>query len=279
MAQSKDDWVKMRTSLFNHPKVLGMVIDMAPNGGLLDRNGNVTKDALRLVTIGGLCVTWGQIRHRGIPQENGDCVLKGATLDMIDMMVGIDGFGMTMVRAGYIEDTGEDLVFPGFFDNFNRVPPKPGRQRTKECRERKKAGVTKTALHVTEKSTEKEKEIKKELPTVVPKKKPPKAKPERNIIPPTLDMVTAYCAERNNGIEPQAFIDHYEANGWQRGKTRIRDWQATIRTWEQQRKNNGSGQQASLSGGDRPKTARQHNADVHDYLAAELRKELDGSET
>ena len=50
--------------------------------------------------------------------------------------------------------------------------------------------------------------------------------------PPTVDDVRAYCTERGNTIDPQRFVDHYTANGWVRGKTPIKDWQAAVRTWE-----------------------------------------------
>ena len=45
-------------------------------------------------------------------------------------------------------------------------------------------------------------------------------------------MVSKYCLEQKNGINPQKFIDHYTANAWMRGKNKIKDWQACIRTWE-----------------------------------------------
>jgi len=48
--------------------------------------------------------------------------------------------------------------------------------------------------------------------------------------------VAAYCRERNNGIDPYAFIDHYTANGWKRGNTPVKDWRACVRTWESRRK-------------------------------------------
>jgi hypothetical protein len=50
--------------------------------------------------------------------------------------------------------------------------------------------------------------------------------------PPSIEDVTAYCSERGNSIDPELFIDHYEANGWMRGKNNVKDWKATIRTWE-----------------------------------------------
>ena len=50
--------------------------------------------------------------------------------------------------------------------------------------------------------------------------------------PPTLDEVTAYCRERGNGVDPQRFIDFYEARGWMLGKNKMKDWKAAVRTWE-----------------------------------------------
>ena len=68
------------------------------------------------------------------------------------------------------------------------------------------------------------------------KKKIIKKEKSTRFIPPDISDVTEYCDERNNGIDPQQFIDHYEANGWMRGKTRVKDWKACVRTWERSRK-------------------------------------------
>lgn len=54
----------------------------------------------------------------------------------------------------------------------------------------------------------------------------------RNFVPPSLSDVQEFCRERGNSVDPQAFLDHYEANGWYRGKTKIKDWKACVRTWE-----------------------------------------------
>jgi N-terminal phage replisome organiser (Phage_rep_org_N) len=55
---------------------------------------------------------------------------------------------------------------------------------------------------------------------------------------PTIEEVAAYCTERKNGINPQAFIDKNEAIGWKVGKNPMKDWKATIRTWENFRREN-----------------------------------------
>jgi hypothetical protein len=50
--------------------------------------------------------------------------------------------------------------------------------------------------------------------------------------PPTLAEVASYCADRQNGIDPQRFLDHYEARGWLMGKSKVKDWNACVRIWE-----------------------------------------------
>ena len=57
--------------------------------------------------------------------------------------------------------------------------------------------------------------------------------PRTHFTPPTLEEVKAYCIERNNNIDAEYFIDFQEARGWvlSNGK-KMKDWKATIRTWE-----------------------------------------------
>lgn len=64
--------------------------------------------------------------------------------------------------------------------------------------------------------------------------KPPKTphKSEKNIIPPTVEMVEGYCRARKNRVVAQAFCDFYESKGWKVGNVRMKDWQAAVRTWE-----------------------------------------------
>ena len=50
--------------------------------------------------------------------------------------------------------------------------------------------------------------------------------------PPTLEEVTEYCQERKNNVNPQKFIDFYESKGWMIGKNKMKDWKASVRTWE-----------------------------------------------
>lgn len=49
---------------------------------------------------------------------------------------------------------------------------------------------------------------------------------------PTVDEVRAYCLERRNNVDPQSFVDFYDSKGWLVGRTPMRDWKASVRTWE-----------------------------------------------
>ena len=68
----------------------------------------------------------------------------------------------------------------------------------------------------------------------------------KRFIPPTVDEVAEYCRERNNGIDPQYFIDYQTARNWvlSNGK-QCKDWRATVRTWEQHDYNRGKGKAVS----------------------------------
>ena len=60
-----------------------------------------------------------------------------------------------------------------------------------------------------------------------PKKKRGKPRPE------SAEEVRVYCETRGNSVDPEAFYDHYESNGWKQANgNSIRDWQAAVRTWE-----------------------------------------------
>lgn len=73
--------------------------------------------------------------------------------------------------------------------------------------------------------------------TPPPKEKPPIGGKKKVPMPPTLEDVAAYCLERENGIDPEAFLDFYTANGWKQGKGKpIVDWRAAVRTWERNRR-------------------------------------------
>jgi hypothetical protein len=76
----------------------------------------------------------------------------------------------------------------------------------------------------------------KQVTTIKERKKDKKDKNSTNkgnvFAKPSLSEVEAYCQERGNCIDAQAFIDYYDSNGWMVGKNKMKDWKASVRTWE-----------------------------------------------
>ena len=75
-----------------------------------------------------------------------------------------------------------------------------------------------------------EKDIEIETYTEIDQRK--KSKTASRFTPPTLEQVIEYCNERQNGVDPERFIDYYTSNGWKVGKNPMKDWKAAVRTWE-----------------------------------------------
>lgn len=65
---------------------------------------------------------------------------------------------------------------------------------------------------------------------------------------PTVEEVCAYCRERGNGIDPAYFVDYYDSKGWMIGKSKMKDWKATVRNWERRERNSQNGTRDKTSG-------------------------------
>lgn len=64
--------------------------------------------------------------------------------------------------------------------------------------------------------------------------------PRARFVPPTVEEVQTYCAEKGFSFDPQLFVAHYEANGWVQGKGRpLKNWKAAALTWDRRDKSNG----------------------------------------
>lgn len=61
--------------------------------------------------------------------------------------------------------------------------------------------------------------------------------------PPTLSEVRDYVLERNSPVDPQGFLDFYQAKGWMVGSTPMQDWKAALRnaeSWERWQRQPGA---------------------------------------
>lgn len=57
---------------------------------------------------------------------------------------------------------------------------------------------------------------------------------ERHIfILPTKEEIKEYCQEIGKKINVERFFDFYESKNWMIGRTKMRDWKASVRKWEE----------------------------------------------
>ena len=123
------DWIKMRTDLYRDPKVIVIAeMLMAKDSDLgryvsqnCQRDMTVTRNVTRNVTVGALVSVWGVTRHRG-KRDGDDLVMPGVTLDVIDDISDVPGFGRAMERVGWAVQTDKGVKFPRFFSEFNTDP-------------------------------------------------------------------------------------------------------------------------------------------------------------
>lgn len=93
-------------------------------------------------------------------------------------------------------------------------------------------------------------------------------------VKPTFAEVAAYCRERGNAVHPDAWLNHYDSNGWRVGKNPMKDWKAAIRTWE----TNGSNGNAKTQHDNRSR-AQRHSDKLDEIARASIERaagSLDG---
>ena len=60
------------------------------------------------------------------------------------------------------------------------------------------------------------------------------------------EYITQYARQKGlpEAFTAQAFIDHYESNGWKVGRAPMKDWKAAARSWYNQRKTYGNNKES-----------------------------------
>lgn len=78
------------------------------------------------------------------------------------------------------------------------------------------------------------------------KEKTSKKEKTRRLVRPTVTEVKIYMAGKGiDSFDAETFVSHYQANGWMRGKTKIKDWKAAVRYWHSRRNTHEKSQRNS----------------------------------
>lgn len=76
--------------------------------------------------------------------------------------------------------------------------------------------------------------------------KPVLIEAKKKFVKPTIEEVQAYITEKNYSINASDFIDFYESKGWMVGRNPMKDWRASVRTWERRKKEDNKGYQTAV---------------------------------
>lgn len=162
------DWIKMRTNLRRHPKVIAMSRHIASQRAFTDQFRSsqnvthhenatnsvtqaVTLEMVARITVCGLLELWGAVND----VIKGDSLITYMTLSDLDDITGLPGFGEALKHVGWVTEINDEsargLVFPNFGE-FNtpdaeRKKAKSDAERAREYRARKKAEAENLQSH------------------------------------------------------------------------------------------------------------------------------------
>jgi hypothetical protein len=189
------DWIKMRSNIDHDWRV----VRMAELLGLPE-----------LHIVGCLWKVWSWADQNTV-DGNAICV----TDVTLERYTGVTGFAYAMRQVGWLKGENGALCLPNFLEHNGQTAKKRAQTQVRVAKHRNASSVTKALPE--KRRAEKKRDTTKVVSSVRP----------------TIEQVAAYCKERNNTVDPQKWFDYYTANGWKIGKNPMKDWQAAVRTWEQ----------------------------------------------
>lgn len=225
-------WIKIVTDIFDDEKIL--LIETLPEAD-------------------SIIVIWFKLLCLAGKQNNNGVFMMGDKMPYSDKMLAtifrrkestIQLALTTFEQFGMIEKVDNVIVIPqwGKHQNFDKIEKNNEYQRNymREYREKQKRIVCNTNSNVNSNANSKPNNKTNSKPNVSTLEENRieenrKEKKIQNTIPPKPDWVSDYCKERKNGITASEFIDFYDSKGWLIGKSKMKDWQAAIRTWEKNR--------------------------------------------
>ena len=217
MAEVK--WIKITVDMFDDEKI--KIIQSMPEGDSL------LVVWIKLITLAGKTNDGGYVYISDNMPYTDEMLAVIMNKPLNTIRLALD----TFMKLGMIENDVKGIYLLNFekhqsLDKLAEIREK-NRQRVAKFREKQKqleCNVTETLCNALDIDKEEDKEI-----DIDNKKENNKRKKFNK---PTIEEVQQYCNERNNNINPEQFIDYYEANGWKVGKNAMKDWKAAIRTWE-----------------------------------------------
>ena len=122
----------------------------------------------------------------------------------------------------------EGIAFDFIRDDIDRMEEKCETNR----RNRKSSKDDEAERIVTNANEQERNAIYKDKDKDKDKEKENKKREGVRFTPPSVEEVRAYCQQRNNGIDAEAFVAFYASKGWKVGNSPMKDWKQCVITWE-----------------------------------------------
>ena len=238
-------WIKIVTDIFDDEKML--LIDSLPEN-----------DAVIVIWFKLLCLA-GKQNNGGVFMLNDKIAYTDEMLATIfrrplnTVRLALN----TFERFGMVEIVNDAITIPKWekhqnIDELEKMREKT-RQRVAEHRNKQKelamksnddecncySNVTVTLRNDVDKNRLDKNRLDKNIYTAASSESATKSKRFQK---PTLQEIQEYCNERHNNVDAGRFYDYYESNGWKVGKNPMKDWKATVRTWERNEKKSNGGE-------------------------------------
>lgn len=216
-------WIKLDINILDDAKI--KIIRSHPNG-----------DSVVLLWIGLLCLAMKSSRPGTIEISDG----LPYTVDDLSNLFNIEKKTVEMGLALFVKYRMIETFDGGSIDVINfskhqkieeierkreltRIRVEKYRDKTRQCN----ALLTHDSVTVT--ITDKDKDLDKDLDKR-------EGKRPSKFSPPSIQEITDYCTERDNGVDSVRFFNFYAAKNWMIGKNKMQDWKAAVITWERRDK-------------------------------------------
>ena len=206
------DWIKMRSSLRDDPAVVRIASAL---------------NADRFSVVGRLHCVWSWAQAQSIDGQSVD-VDSG----FLDELVSQPGFSAEMEAVGWLEIADNCVSFPSFSRHNGSSAKRRAMEATRKAKGRIPSAFDADGMRTRE---EKRREEKKQSNHKAAKagakitNRPTRVVKKKKFIPPTISEVRKYIAEKGLRVDAEAFLNHYESNGWRVGKNSMVCWKASIR--------------------------------------------------
>lgn len=220
MAEVK--WIKIVTNIFDDEKI--KYIETLPNG-----------DTTIVIWFRILCLA-GKSNSGGLLMMTDKLAYTDEMLSSIfNRDIKVIQFSLNIFQSLGMIEVIENKIYLSNWDkhqSLDKLEQKKAydREYQKKKRDENLISYNNRAIIVNNRSTD------IELDIDIKNKNKDNTKISRTFVQPCVSDVEIYVRENNFNVDANSFIDYYTSNGWQVGRTKMKDWKATVRNWDRKNK-------------------------------------------